>query len=379
MADKAGFAYIGSWGYDVNAPEHGFTMWRTDGGGSLEPFGESFKDIRVGGPCLHPALDVLYVPDERAEVWPDGGSQLLAVRLDRESGAMTELNRVPSYGNAPAYCAVDGSGKYLLAANHGMNGMITCTERGSGGFRIRRRYDEANIALFRLNEDGSIGEVCDIWVAEGSGPLKSQKSAHPHSIMASPSGDVFVAGDLGADRVYSFVLDRKNGKLRKVSEYAATPGSSPRYCAFHPTRPLVFVNYETRPFLAVFRYKETGELEHLGDRYAFEETGRTTAAASDIRLHPSGNFLYNLDRERSEITVFAVREEDGALTAVQTVRAAGEWPKGCAVSLDGAYFYLCAKRSGFTSLYEIDTDGRLFDTGKRFPQPNPANVTFFPR
>ena len=381
MSDKKSFAYVGNWGYDVNAPEHGFGIFAYDrDSGELESIGHAFDDIRIGGPCMHPTKNVLYAPDERAEVLEEGGSQLVAIRLDPDTGAMTEINRVPSFGNAPSYVAVDGSGKYLLSANHAMGGVITCTRRNAeGGFEVFHKYDEANIALFPINEDGSIGPVCDVCVIEGSSILRSQKSSHPHSVMASPDGNVFVVGDLGADRVYAFTIDAEHSRLVKTADWSAVPGSSPRYSAFHPTLPLVFVNNETRPYISTFRYTSAGQLEHVGDWYTLRDcdTPDDKTLISDIRIHPSGKYIYNLVRGYEVISVLQVNESDGSLKVIQTLPVVGEWPKGCAVSPDGRFFYLCAKRSGFTALYSIAEDGTLTYTGKTFPDFNPANVTFF--
>jgi 6-phosphogluconolactonase len=296
---------------------------------------------------------------------------------------LTEINHQPSYGSLPCSVAVDATGKYLIATSHTGSAPVTKTVRdASGKYRIVLEYDDATTVLYRLNEDGSIGDPCDIYKHSGNGPDPEQSHPRIHSVMASPSGNLFAVCDKGSDQIFFFRINRKTEKLEVCGGvgYKSIPGSSPRYSVFHPTRPYFYMNNETKAVIRAFRYDEDGKLEHICTVNALPEDceDNPTMMQADIRIHPSGKYLYDLIRGINAASVFEIKEETGEIKKIQTVTLDGTGPRGCAISPDGRFMHIAALTSKEILVWAIGEDGKLSPTGKKISQPSPGNVTFFP-
>lgn len=375
------FLYVGNWGYQENVPEHGFGIYRFDEeSGKTELIRRAYEEVRVGAACFHPQRgNVLYFVDERisCDGSGSGGSQVIAAELDEKTGEMRELNRRPTYAPLPAYVCTDLEGKYLLAANHSAFGTVTKAVKGSDGeYQVQVLRDDAGIVLYPLEPDGSIGKARDIYLlGENDSP------SHPHIVRRSPDGSVFAVCDRGTDRIHLFKIDREAGRLvcANGDGYQTVPGSSPRYCVFHPTLPYLIVNNETASFISSFRYTSDGMLTHICDVSTLPEGMKTNdkTLQSDIHMHPNGRYFYNLIRGAEIIAVFSLDEATGVPTLIQTVPMEGTYPKGCAVTPDGRFLFVAAKNSAEVCVYAIREDEKLEFHGYRFHEPNPATFTFF--
>lgn len=388
------FVYVGNWTFAPSSWDckpttgKGFGIFGYDREtGALELIKTAALDrISVGATCLDARRRILYCVDEvmsQPAFRKGGGGLVYALAIDPETGELTELNRQPSYGSLPTYVTTDADGKYLLLVNHtGHTPVTKVVKDASGQHRINVEYDDSTTVLFRLNTDGSIGDLCDVCVHSGSGPLPLQTHAKLHSVVRSPSGELFAVCDKGSDKIFFFKINRKTEKLELCGDrgYAALPGSSPRYSVFHPTRPYFFMNNETKGVVCAFRYDEEGRLDPICTINAFPE-GREDDPAimqSDFVIHPSGKYLYTLIRLINVVTTFRIDEETGQLEKIQTATLDGAGPRGCAISPDGRFMLIAALESKQVLVWRIGEDGRVSPTGQSAAQPVPGNVTFFP-
>jgi 6-phosphogluconolactonase (cycloisomerase 2 family) len=381
------FAYIGNWDVRKLSPRNGFGICRFDvETGELTLLKSVFPTISVGAACLDSKRNVLYCTDECTTLpgyFQGGGGQVYAFAIDPETGDLTELNHQPSYGTLPSYVAVDATGNYLIITHHTDRVPITRVGKdASGKYRIELEYDDATVVLFPLHEDGSIGHPCDVYKHSGDGgPLAKQTHPQLHSVMMSPSGKLFAVCDKGNDEVLLFQINRQAAKLELCGGkgFKTIPGGSPRYCVFHPTRPYLFVNHETKAVVSSFRYDQDGRLELICTVNALPDdcADNMKMQQSDIRIHPSGKYLYNLIRGISAVSVFAISEQTGDLEKTQTVTLDGTGPRGCAISPDGRFMLIAALTSHDVLVWEIGADGKLSATScKKISQPNPGSVTF---
>jgi 6-phosphogluconolactonase (cycloisomerase 2 family) len=199
--------------------------------------------------------------------------------------------------------------------------------------------------------------------------------------MKAPLANVFAVCDWGSDRVYMMRIDERASKLQVCGDepYASLPGSKPRYCAFHPTEPLLFVNHEGRAVISAFRYTRDGRLHFLAVTDVLPATmlADPTIAQSDLRIHPSGTYLYSVVRGlKSVVSVFALEAGNGALSLIQTFELEGGGPRGCAVSPDGRFLYVALTSIQKVVILRIATDGKLTSVNRSISQPNPGNITF---
>jgi 6-phosphogluconolactonase (cycloisomerase 2 family) len=383
---KSRFVYVGNWDVRKTAPASGFGICRYDTEtGKLDLYKSAFPTISVGAACLGPRHNILYCVDECTTLpgyFLGGGGQVYALAIDPDSGDLAEINRRPSYGSLPSSVAVDASGDYLIVTHHTDRVPITRVARDAAGrYRIGLEYDDATTVLFPLSADGSIGEPCDVyWHTGEGGPLPKQTHPQIHSVMMSPSGRLFAVCDKGNDELLLFRINRDTRRLEScgVTPFKSIPGSSPRYVAFHPAQPYLFLNHETRAVVSSLRYDEAGRLDLICTVTALPEgcEDHPGMQQSDIRVHPSGKYLYNMIRGINAVVVFAIVETTGRIEKIQTVTLEGAGPRGCAISPDGRFMLIAALAGKEVLVYAIGEDGRLSPTDHRIGQPNPGNVTF---
>jgi len=382
------FAYVGN-RRAKDPGNNGFGIYRyNEATGKLTYIKTALNDIYVGATYIDPKTNILYCTDEQVDL-PGrigGGGQVLAIKLDPESGDMTEINRKPSYGAMPSYVTGTTCGGYIIVCHHTDYAPITKTGKDVfGKYHIITEFDEACTVLFPLGSDGSIGEPCDMYKHTGCGILKSQTHPHLHSVVRSPSGKLFAECDKGTDRILFFSVDPEEGKLILLSDHKSLPGSSPRYSCFHPTLPYWYMNNETAQVVRGFRYNESGGLEHictvdaLPDGYEDDPSkGKNERPwQSDICIHPSGKYVYALFRNINAMSVLSVDRSSGALTKIQSVDLQSECPRGCAISPDSRFMLIACQDGGEVLTCAIGEDGKIDPTGMKVKEPSPGNVTLF--
>jgi 6-phosphogluconolactonase len=393
--DNDTFVYVGNFAAKPSSWEtpptagKGFGIFRyNQKTGELQLIQSAVLDrISVGATCLDAKRNILYCNDERMTHAGSGddkgsGGLVYALAINPKTGDLTEINHRPSHGSLPSYPAVDATGKYLIVSHHTGNTPVSkMVKDASGKYRSVFEYDDVPTVLFRLNDDGSIGDPCDAYMHSGNGPDPEQTHPRIHSVMMSPSGNLFAACDKGGDRLFFFRINRKTEKLEVCGGegYKTFSGSLPRYSVFHPTRPYFYMNHEVKPVISAFRYDEDGKLEfiHAVDVLPEDSKVDRTVTQSDIRIHPSGKYLYDLIRGLDVVSVLAVKETTGRIERIQTVKLDGTGPRGCAISPDGMFLYAATATSQKVVVWAIGEDGKVSPTGKNVSQPSPGNVTFF--
>jgi len=383
------FAYVGNWRAKP-ADQNGFGIFEYDEAtAGFTYLKHAINDVSVGAAYLNKSNNIFYCANEQTSL-PGrigGGGQVLAVKLDPESGDMTEISRCPSYGVDPTYIAIDPGNKYMLVTHHvGYMPITKICKDPYGKYNIYTEFDDACTVMFRLHEDGSIGEPCDVWKHIGCGPLLStQSNPHIHSVMMSPDGKLFAVCDKGSDRFFFFRIDYETERLVLVNDYQSFPASSPRHSCFHPTLPYWFMNNEAMQVIRAFKYDEDGRLDHICtvdtlpdgcvDDPSLDRNQRPRQ--SDIQIHPSGKYLYTLIRGISTVSAFAIDQNTGALEKIQSLRLGGTAPRSCAFSPDSRFLVIPIPDCGEVIVCSVGPDGQLSVTDKKASQPSPGIVTFF--
>ena len=363
---KARFVYVGTYTFPGTAPGgthqsqalgiYLFRMNPSDGGLTplhLQPF------IMAPNPsylALDPGLRHLYSVNEMT----DGG--VSAYVINQTNGTLTFLNSMLTNGKDTTHLSVQPSGQYLFAASY-----------TSGDFQV-----------FLINADGSIGDMTDNFpsVGNGTGPNPDrQEGPHAHQILTDLDGNHVFGVDLGADKVNVWNLDSGSGKLisNTVPFAPIASGSGPRHMAFHPDRQHAYVLSELAssvtvldydPVRAAFIWKQT--ISTLPPDF----TGTNTTA--EIRIHPSGRFLYNTNRGHNSVTMFEIEPETGELEVIGWESTRGEWPRGMNIDPSGNFLYAANQNTDNIAVFRIRlTNGKLrFNT--LVNTPTPVDVEFGP-
>ena len=369
------YAIVGTWNF--RGGERGVQVLRYDPATSeMTHLGHYDSEVNAGQQYFDPNRNVLYIVDESNGRPGEtaGGGYIRAYKLDPATGELRYMNESCVLMTKPSYFWLDKSGEYAMVSAHtGRESVTKVVRMPDGSLGSCVVYEDVGVALMRVNEDGSLGPVCDVALYDGITPLPNQVHAHPHSVKASPSGEIFYACDKGLDMIYSYKIDREKGKIIRMAETPMGFATAPRYSVFHPTLPVLYENNETSREIFAFRYCEkTGALEEINRVSVCEDA--ETVSPSDIVIHPSGQYVYAAIRSANKLVVLSVDGETGAITPVQTVDS-GDGPRGITVDPDGR-FLLCANTDAQEiRSFPIGEDGTLGESRPVAEVPNAANLS----
>lgn len=307
--------------------------------------------------AIHPSKKYLYSVNEAAESGPLKVGAVSAYAIDGATGQLTFLNDQSSLGNGPCYISIDQTGKTAFVANYG------------GG----------NMAVLPVEADGRLGVATDSVQNTGSGPdAKRQESAHVHSAMVGSDNRFVYVADLGTDKLHIFEADVRKSTVKPAQTPYVTvkPGSGPRHMAFHPNGKFAYLVEELTSSVAVFgRDAETGGLTLITDgvkTLPADFSGQNTSA--DIHIDPTGKFLYQSNRGRNALSIFAIGS-DGQLTLLGDEPTRGKTPRNFMIDPKGEFVFVAHQDSDTITIFKRDQKtGKLTYTGQSVSVPAPVCV-----
>lgn len=382
------YMYVSQWAFKLGVP--GMSLFAFDKEtGELEYLQQLNDNCSFGCSMVDQERALLYVCNEE-DVFPKtpyNTGRVYCYRIDPKSGATELVNHQDTYCSFTSYLNTDPEKKYMMVSNHSMpNFSTTVTRDTDGNIKPVLQHQDALMNLFELNEDGSIGTMVDYAKHQSDALLYTLEGkptiAHPHCVMRSPSGKLYACCDKGDSHIYLYTID--NGKLKRLSRTLTdVPGSEPRYCAFHPEKPYLYVNHEHTPgdriTLTTFRYEEDGTLEKIGTLYAdlsgFEPK-EAPRQQQGMCITPDGRFVYTQAHGYNLLLTLAVNPETGLLKQIQATQIEGTWPRSLNMTPDGNFLINCCL-GGQISVYRVGEDGILTDTGHRGFAKGSGYVSFF--
>jgi 6-phosphogluconolactonase len=349
-------------GTHVDAPGHGFSVARFDTRtGALTKPEFLMQAANPGFFVFHPDGKHLYAANEVDTYHGQPTGFVSAYTVDPVTAHLTLINEQPSAGAGPAYLSLDHTGRYLFVANY------------SGG----------TIAAFALNPDGSIGKQTAFFQHTGHSVNSDRQTApHPHSIRMDPTNQFAIVPDLGLDKVFVYRFDARDGSLTPNDPpfVSVAPGSGPRHLDFAPSGKFVYVMTELAGKVLVFSWDfSRGVLTQLQSISSLPAGFSGTNTSAEIRVHPSGRFLYCTNRGDDSIAVFTVDAETGMLSFIQRVPTQGKMPRNFEFDPTAHWLLLANHDSDNVLVFKINlATGKLTQHGPPIGVPNPFAVRFLP-
>ena len=389
MENNKIFMYVSQWAFKLGEPGLSLYTFDTETG-AMEFVKQLNNELSLGCSMVDQKKKKIYLCNE-CDLFPEvpySTGRVYCYSIDPASGELTFVNRKETYSPFTSYLNTDPTGKYLMVSNHSMNNYATTVEVGEDGvIRPVLHHHDSLMNLFELKEDGSIGDMVDIAKHQDSGELRFSLLGmptipHPHCVMRSPSGKLYACCDKGDGHLYIYTIE--NGKLKLLSRTLTdVEGSEPRYCAFHPTMPYLYVNHEHTPgdmiTLTTFRYEEDGQLTKVGTLYANVdgfEPKEPHRQQQGMCISPDGRFVYTQAHGYNLLLVLAVEEETGLLKQVQAMPIEGTWPRSLNMAPGGRFLINCCL-GGQIIVYRVGEDGALTDTGHHGFTKGSGYVSFF--
>lgn len=388
MENSKIYMYVSQWAFKLGVP--GLSLYTFDPQTGAIEFVKQLNDtLSLGCSMVDEKKRKLYLCNE-CDVFPEvpyNSGRVYCYSIDPATGDISFVNRRETYCSFTSYLNSDPEGKYLMVSNHSMPNYATTAEIGPDGtITPVATHSDSLMNLFTLNEDGSLGPMVDIAKHSIGSDLRfsllgKPTVPHPHCVMRSPSGKLYACCDKGDGHLYLYAIE--NGKLKLLSRTLThTDTSEPRYCAFHPTLPYLYVNHEHTPDDAItmttFRYDEEGNMEKVqtlkADLSGFEPK-EAPRQQQGMTISPDG-FVYTQAHGYNLLLTLAADPETGLLRQIQALPIDGVWPRSLNLSPDGK-FLVCCCLGGQISVYRRNSDGTLTDTGHRGFAKGSGYVSFF--
>ncbi len=306
---------------------------------------------------LHPNGEVLYSTGTI-----DGEPSVVAFLVNRQNDrtGLSLKNSQPTGDGGSAHIATDRTGKVLLSA----------------------QYSRGSTAIYPLADDGSIGAQSRLIKHKGGSGVRSrQDKPHAHWVGTSPDNRFVFVPDLGMDKVVVYRLDAKRADLAPHGFGRLPPGAGPRHMKFHTGGKFIYVLNELGVSVTAFAYDaqkgSMAVLQTISTLSEQEKAKERFVTASEIRMHPSGKFVYAANRRHDTITAMRVDQDSGKLTLIECEPVRGSWPRNFNVDPTGKWLLAAGRDSNSIAVFAIDSEtGELTFTGSSVMVPTPICVLF---
>lgn len=329
----------------------------TETGKLSEP--ELAAEIRGPGfLAMHPAGHHLYAVGTL-----EGTPSVVAYKIEKNNGKATlSLDNSLEIGDGgAAHVAVDQTGKTLLTAQYG------------GG----------SVAAFSLNDDGSLDSRTALIDHEGGSGVVPGRQDKPHAHWAgfSPDNRFAFVPDLGLDKVMIYELDPETASITPSGFGKVPAGGGPRHMKFHTSGKWVYVLNELALSVTVFDYDpQTGVMT---PKQTIPTVPKTLLAkeqfksASEIRVHPSGRFVYSANRGHDTVTAFRVNQDSGELSVIEIENVRGATPRNINLDPSGKWLLAAGQDSHTLASFAVNQDtGELTYNRSNVTAPSAICVLF---
>jgi 6-phosphogluconolactonase len=285
-----------------------------------------------------------------------------AYSIDPANAQLKLINQKPSGGGDPSYISLDRTGRYVFVAN----------------------YEGGNIAVWALEADGSLGERTAFVQHTGSSVNpQRQTHAYAHSIRVDPTNRFVLVADLGLDKLFVYKFNVKDGSLAPNDPPFAksAPGSGARHVEFHPNGRWVYLITEMADTIMLFDWdSKRGALTEVQTVSTLPKDFQGVSTCAEVRVHPSGKFVYASNRGRDSIAVFSVDSKTGKLTFIEDVPSGGKMPRNFDMDPTAHWMLVANYESNNVMVFRIDQQtGKLTPTGQPVTAPSPYCPRFLVR
>ena len=239
-------------------------------------------------------------------------------------------------------------------------------------------YPPGRVALLPTRADGSLAEATSVRQHHGAGPRRDrQEGPHAHCIVVSPDDVYAFSADLGADRIFGYRIDYEQCRLIPHHDLVLPAGSGPRHLVFAPDGRHAYVVGELDATVTALEYEAAGgTLSSIGTYPLLPGSHQGVNLSADIKVHPTGRFLYASNRGHDSIAMFAVRP-DGRLESLGHRSSEGSTPRNFAISPDGRFLLVGNQDSDSIVTMPIDAaTGTLGPTAAVTETPTPVCLVF---
>jgi 6-phosphogluconolactonase len=301
------------------------------------------------------------INDPAAEDEVNGG--LTCFRIT-EQGALEQGHVVSTRGRSPAFIDISPLSGAVAVVN----------------FRHDTQLSRGSLIAFMPGPEGNLPEEpLNRFEHPGKGGTDSdrQLASHPHSAVYSPGGGYLAVGDLGIDKILVY-REEPSGRLEKFAEVTGPAGQQPRHVVWHPEGRYLYCMNEGYDTVTALEFNPEAETEE--DRLKIlqqADYGWDRGAGADLKMHPTGKYIYGTVRNFDRLITYAVDPETGLLERIGDVPSGDVNCRSIALSPDGGWLLAAHTGQGDKLVvFRIGQDGLPEPTGREITLPGTSCVLF---
>ncbi len=335
------------------------------------------------------------------------GKGIYTLELDMETGELEERHIAEGVVN-PSYVAMDDRHEYLYSVNElkeydgDMQGAVSSfrvnaggsldfvDQKGTGGtdpcyVEIDAQQKHIYVANFMSGsicvldtECGSLTRKQFLQHAGSSVNPVRQTGPHAHSVVFTPEGRYVLVPDLGIDQLVVYNYDAATGRIEPAGKpfYKGRVGAGPRHCAFGASGQYCYLINELDSTIDVLSYSEQDggmtALQSVSSLPDGADLQNNTCA--DLHIAPDGRFLYGSNRGHDSIIIYKIDETTGLLSYAGCQPCGGRTPRNFAIDPTGRYLLCANQDSDSIVTFRILPDTGILEYASEFSVPTPVCV-----
>jgi 6-phosphogluconolactonase len=315
-----------------------------------------------------------------------GANRIAVYKADEATGKLTHLADAATAGE-PGALAVDPSRRFLFASlrsagkisafRRGPDGKLThvntinaapdpahLSTDATGRFLLTAYYINGHVTVHAIGKEGALA---------AKPVLKTSTAEKAHAIVPDRSNRFVFVAHTGGEAIFQFTFAPATGKFlpnARAPRLKTPAGTGPRHLVFHPIRDIAYVVNEQGGSVTAYALDASaGTLKAVQTVSTLPKDFKGPNACAEVRVHPTGKFLYASNRGHDSIACFAL---DGAGRLSPIGHAATErTPRSFDLSPDGRFLYAAGEGSGKLATFVVDgADGTLkrvatYEVGER--------------
>jgi len=256
-----------------------------------------------------------------------GRSELASFAVNASDGSLTLLGSLAEESDS-VYVTVDVTGRFVLSSSNG----------------------GAHARSYRVGDDGAL-------VAPPVSIVRTLPGAH--SVEVHPSNRfAYVPHCITQNAIFQYLYDGDSGQLTPQELAVMVPPGrvGPRHIRFHPSLAVMYTTNEQDSSISAYPVGEDGMLapafqtiSTLPDDFGEENT------TAQLRVHPSGKFLYAPNRGHESIACFSIDPTSGELSLIGRVPTE-QHTRGMDIDPQGKFLFAAGAENGKMSAYAIDAE-----------------------
>jgi len=310
--------------------------------------------------AIHPNGRFLYAVGEVSDLngKPTGG--VTAFAIDPATGDLKKINEQSSGGGGPCHISTAATNQFAIVANYG------------GG----------SVAVFKLKDDGSLGErSCFVQHKDDQAGDAKPRAPRGHCAFFDGTGTVAFVCDLGLDQVKIYKLERTTGKItpNTITNVPMPKGTGPRHIHIAPDQTVAFVCGELNMTINVISMDVKANEFKLKQTLSTTPDGKPTKGGStaEVRIHPNGKFVYVSNRGHNSIAVFEYDAKTMTVKAAGHITGEISTPRNFNITPCGKWMVICSQDSAKVAVFAIDEKtGMAKETANSITVDRPVCVKF---